>query len=47
MITDYDLEPRQVEKLDKELKERIGIEIEHEPFLTDKFSHLFMKDVNA
>lgn len=43
-ITDYDLTAEQVEKIDRELQETVGIELEHEPYLSDRFKDLFIED---
>lgn len=42
MITDYDLKPHEVEKIDRELQQIIGVET-HPPFLQENFSDLFME----
>ncbi len=44
---DYDLTPRQIEELDYELQEKMGIEINHEPFLTERFQGLMMEETEA
>lgn len=42
-VQSYDLTPEEIEKIDRELQESIGVEIEHEPFLSDNFSELMME----
>jgi hypothetical protein len=47
MITDLDPGSEEVEKIDSELKEVIGVEVSHEPYLADCFRNLFMEDSPA
>jgi hypothetical protein len=47
MITDLDLGSEEIEKIDSELKEVIGVEVSHEPYLADRFRNLFMEDSPA
>lgn len=39
----YDLTPDQIEEIDKELKETLGVEVDHEPFLSEQFRELLME----
>lgn len=42
MLKDYSLEYDELEKIDEELRQFIGVEV-HEPFLVSEFSNLFME----
>ncbi|MFB6175023.1 MAG: hypothetical protein ABEJ87_03520 [Candidatus Nanohalobium sp.] len=43
----YDLTPEQIREIDQELQEKTGIEIDHEPFLTEQFQGLMMEETEA
>ena len=47
MITNLDLGSEEVENIDSELKQVIGVEVSHEPYLADRFRDLFMEDSPA
>lgn len=42
-LPEYDLTEDELEQIDSELSEKIGIEIEHEPYLAGRFEGLMME----